>query len=155
MPWFGSYRRFLVRSGAHWPVGLAALLAAAPLGAQQDPPPAPFAPPPAAVPLQDDGLFASGFFLQMGFSFIVGLAVGFALKIAFKIALVVGGVLLVALFALQYAGLIDINWVEMESSYNGFAAWLGAYAGGLKDFMADHLSNTASFLGGLVVGVRL
>ena len=112
-------------------------------------PPAPGAPP-------DGGdLWSSGFFLRLGFSFIVGLAVGFALKFAFKIALVVGGILLVILFALQYGGLIDINWAGMESSYDGFVGWLGAYAGALKDFMAENLSSTASFTAGLLLGLRL
>jgi uncharacterized membrane protein (Fun14 family) len=112
--------------------------------------------PSAPAPASDGGeLWSSGFFLEMGFSFIVGLAVGFALKIAFKIALVLGGALLVVLFALQYAGLIDINWAGMESNYDGLVDWLGAYAGGLKDFMAENLSNTASFTAGLLVGLKL
>jgi len=148
--------------------------------AQQVPPPPPFGspqgepipsgplgpaypntPPPSSepaasvVPAVDSDLFSTGFFLQLGFSFIVGLAVGFALKIAFKIALVVGGIILIALFALQYVDLININWTGMESNYDNFVGWLSAYAGGLKDFMADNLSSTASFTGGLLVGLKL
>jgi uncharacterized membrane protein (Fun14 family) len=91
----------------------------------------------------------------MGFSFIVGLAVGFAAKVAFKIALIVGGLLLLALFAFQHAGLIDINWSGMESGYDGFAGWLSVYGSGLKDFMADNLSSAASFTAGLLVGLKL
>lgn len=42
---------------------------------------------PQVVPTaSEDDLFSSGFFLRLGFSFIVGLAVGFALKIAFTIS---------------------------------------------------------------------
>jgi uncharacterized membrane protein (Fun14 family) len=117
----------------------------------------PVPPGPTGAGLPPDGgeLWSTGFFLRLGFSFIVGLAVGFALKIAFKIALVVGGILLVVLFALQYAGVIDINWSGMESSYDGFVGWLGAYASGLKDFMAENLSSTASFTAGLLVGLKL
>lgn len=86
---------------------------------------------------------------------MVGLAVGYALKVAFKIALAVGGVLLLALFALQYSGVVEVNWSGMESNYDGLVEWLAAYAGALKDFMADNLSNAASFTGGLLVGLRL
>jgi uncharacterized membrane protein (Fun14 family) len=127
---------------------------------REEPPPGPFGPVPSdasapALPSDGGGLWSSGLFLRLGFSFIVGLAVGFALKIALKIALVVGGALLVILFALQYAGLIDINWSGMESNYDGIVEWLSAYAAGLKDFMAENLSSTASFSAGLLVGLRL
>ena len=93
--------------------------------------------------------------LNLGFSFIVGLAVGYAFKIAFKIALVGGGLLLIALFALQHAGLIGINWVGMEAGYDSFAAWFGAYASALKDLMTRNLSNAASFGAGLLLGLKL
>ena len=93
--------------------------------------------------------------LNLGFSFIVGLAVGYAFKIAFKIALVGGGLLLIALFALQHAGLIGINWVGMEAGYDSFAAWFGAYASALKDLMTRNLSNAAAFGAGLLLGLKL
>ena len=119
-------------------------------------PPAEF-PGPAASPATPESgdLFSPGFFLELGFSFVVGLAVGYALKVAFKIALVVGGVLLVALFGLQHAGLIDVNWTGMETGYDGIVGWLTAYAGALKEFMADHLTSAASFTAGLVIGLRI
>ena len=119
--------------------------------AQQGPPPAPV---PAPMPGEED-LFSSGFFLKLGFSFIVGMAVGYALKVAFKIALVVGGLVLVLLFALQYSGIIEVNWAGMESNYDGFVDWLAAYGSGLKDFMIDNLSSAASFTTGLILGLRL
>lgn len=100
-------------------------------------------------------LFSPGFFLKLGFSFIVGLAVGYALKVAFKIALIVGGLVLVLLFGLQYADIIEVNWAGIESNYDSFVGWLGAYAGALKDFMARNLSNAASFTAGLLLGLRL
>lgn len=103
---------------------------------------------------EESSLFSQGFFLRMGFSFIVGLAVGYALKVAFKIALVVGGVLLLLLFSLQYAGIIDVNWTGMESQYDGLVDWLAAYAVALKDFIADNLSSAASFTAGLLLGLR-
>jgi len=111
--------------------------------------------PPTQPSTEGTDLFSYGFFLRLGFSFIVGLAIGYALKVAFKIALAVGGLLLVLIFSLQYGGIIEVNWVGMEHSYNGLVDWLAAYAGGLKDFIANHLSSAASFTAGLVLGLRL
>ena len=118
--------------------------------------PPPFVPPASPAPPAAPGDFLTpGFFLELGFSFIVGLAIGFALKVAFKIALFFGGVLLIALFALQYADLIDIHWAGMEHHYNSLAAWLRAYGSGLKAFMAGNLPNAAAFTGGVLAGLRL
>jgi uncharacterized membrane protein (Fun14 family) len=117
--------------------------------------PAPGSPADALPAAEPADLFSAGFFLSLGFSFVVGLAIGFALKAAFKIALAVGGLLLIALFSLQYSGIIDVNWSGMQTHYDGFADWLTAYAGALKDFMADNLSSAASFTAGLLLGLRL
>lgn len=140
---------------------LAGALAKNPIAAQEflPPPQHPTHPsqlrPEPPVPPEAGDLFSPGFFLKLGFSFVVGLAVGYALKVAFKIALVVGGLLLVALFALQYSGIVEVNWAGMEASYDGSVDWLAAYAGALKDFMADNLSSAASFAAGLLLGLRL
>lgn len=119
--------------------------------AQQELPPIPPAPP---IPEEQD-LFSSGFLFRLGFSFIVGLAVGYALKVAFKVALVVGGLLLVLLFSLQYSSIVEVNWAGMESNYDGLVGWLAAYSTALKDFMAENLSSAASFTAGLLLGLRL
>ncbi len=103
----------------------------------------------------DPAIFSPEHLLNLGFSFIVGLAVGFAFKIAFKIALVGGGLLLIALFGLQHAGFIGINWAGMEVGYDSFAAWFGAYVGALKDFMSNNLSNAASFTAGILLGLKI
>ncbi len=103
----------------------------------------------------ENDLFSSGFFLRLGFSFMVGLAIGYALKVAFKVALVVGGLLLILLFSLQYSGMIEVNWAGMETSYDSFVDWLVAYGGVLKNFIADNLSSAASFTAGLLLGLRL
>jgi uncharacterized membrane protein (Fun14 family) len=112
--------------------------------------------PPDAVAPQDAGsLFSEAFFLRVGFSFIVGLAAGFALKVAFKIALVVIGVMLVGVFALQYAGLAEVDWSGVELQYDTGADWLGTQGGALLDFMGRNLPSVASFLAGLAVGLKL
>jgi uncharacterized membrane protein (Fun14 family) len=126
------------------------LAAAFPRALQSQPQPSPLQPGP-----DETDLLSSGFFLQLGFSFIVGLAVGYALKVAFKIAVAVGGLLLVLLFSLQYKGIIEVDWAGMESNYDSLVDWLTAYATGLKGFVADHLASAASFTSGLLLGMRL
>lgn len=99
-------------------------------------------------------LFTESFFLTLGFSFMIGLAMGFALKIAFKIALVVIGLMLLGIFGLQYAGLIDVNWSGVEVHYDGWVAWLSAFAGVFFGFVGDNLTSGVSFLAGLALGLK-
>ncbi|WP_295401098.1 FUN14 domain-containing protein [uncultured Thiocystis sp.] len=100
------------------------------------------------------GLFTESFFLTLGFSFMIGLAMGFALKVAFKIALLLIGLMLLGVFGLQYAGLVDINWSGIEAHYDGWMAWLSAFAGVFFAFVGDNLTSGASFLAGLALGLK-
>lgn len=95
------------------------------------------------------------FFLQLGFSFMVGLAAGFALKIAFKIALLMIGVILVGVFALQYAGLAEVDWSGVELQYDTGADWVGTQGEALLDFIGRNLPSAGSFLAGLALGLKL
>jgi len=109
-------------------------------------------PPPAAVA---SDFLSPGTLLGLGFSFVAGLAIGYALKVAFKIALLAGGLLFILIFALQYGGLIEVNWAGVETGYEGLVGFVGAYGGALKGFMAENLPNAASFSAGLLLGLRL
>jgi uncharacterized membrane protein (Fun14 family) len=110
---------------------------------------------PPANPTDPGALFNEAFFLRLGFSFLVGLAVGFALKVAFKIAIVVVGVVLLGVFGLQYAGLVDVNWSGVEVQYDTWAGWLRVQGGAFLDFVGANLSSGASFLAGLALGLKL
>jgi uncharacterized membrane protein (Fun14 family) len=101
------------------------------------------------------GLFNETFFLKLGFSFMVGLALGFALKVAFKVVLLVAGLILLGVFALQYAGILAVNWSGLEVHYNGWVDWFGANAGAFFDFIGSNLTSAASFMAGLVMGLKL
>jgi uncharacterized membrane protein (Fun14 family) len=121
---------------------------------------APAAPPPAPTePAANHsadigGMFDEVFFLKLGFSFMVGLAMGFALKVAFKIALLVMGLILLGIFALQYTGFIDVNWSGLEIHYDSWFDWLSANAGAFFGFVGDNLTSTASFIAGLALGLK-
>lgn len=108
----------------------------------------------AELPGDAGGLFSEAFFLKLGFSFMIGLAMGFALKVAFKIALLVMGLILLALFLLQYHGVIDVDWSGFEVHYDTWIDWLGAHAGVFFGFVGDNLTSAASFLAGLALGFK-
>lgn len=114
--------------------------------------------PPRAAPDALSGASAvidEAFFLKLGFSFMVGLAVGYALKIAFKLALIALGLILIGVFALQYEGLVRVDWSALEGHYDTWAGWLSANGSAFVDFMGDNLSNAASFVAGLLLGLKL
>ena len=107
------------------------------------------------APADSARLFNETFFLKLGFSFMVGLALGFALKMAFKLVLFVVGLLLLGVFALQYVGILDVNWSGLEIHYDGWVDWLGVNAGAFFDFIGGNLTSAASFTTGLVMGLKL
>jgi uncharacterized membrane protein (Fun14 family) len=111
--------------------------------------------PPAIAASDAASLLDEAFFLRLGFSFVVGLAAGFALKVAFKIALLVIGVVLVGVFALQYTGVAEVDWSGVELQYDTGADWVGTQGGALLDFMGRNLPSAASFLAGLALGLKL
>lgn len=107
------------------------------------------------APAEAAGLFNETFFLKLGFSFMIGLALGFALKMAFKLVLLVLGLILLGVFALQYVGILDVNWSGLEIHYNGWVDWLTVNAGAFFDFIGGNLTSAGSFMAGLVMGLRL
>ncbi len=112
--------------------------------------------PPNALPASDgSGLFNEAFLLKLGFSFMVGLAVGYALKIAFKLALIALGLILIGIFGLQYAGLVQVDWSGLELRYDTWADWLSVNGSDFLDFIGRNLSSAASFLAGLALGLKL
>lgn len=112
--------------------------------------------PAPAVPAADPGgAFTQAFFLELGFSFVVGLAVGYALKTALKIALAIVGVVLIGIFGLQYAGLAQVDWSGLEIRYDTWAQWLAVNGRAFLQFVGQNLSETASFAAGLALGLKL
>lgn len=111
---------------------------------------------PANTPVTDfAALFNESFFLKLGFSFVVGLAIGYALKFAFKIVLAMIGLFMIGIFALQYAGIAHVDWSGMETRYDVWAAWLSLNGPAFLDFIGNNLSSTASFVTGLAMGLKI
>lgn len=91
---------------------------------------------------------------RLGFSFVAGFAIAYALRVFMKITLFVLGGILIILFGLQYLGWISVDWSLFERGYDSFAAWVSANAGTFKDFVTGNLPSAASAVAGMVVGFK-
>lgn len=90
----------------------------------------------------------------MGFSFFVGFAIGFATRTFLKLFFFAAGTLFIALFLLQYNGIINVNWESFEGVYDNMIAWVSPHLGGLKNFITANLSSAGMAGLGLVLGLR-
>lgn len=89
---------------------------------------------------------------RLGFSAFVGFAIGYALRSFVKLALVALGFFFLALFGLQYAGLIEVRWAAMSERYDELSQSLGSGAKGAWSSMSILLPSAASATAGLVAG---
>lgn len=92
--------------------------------------------------------------LTMGCSFLVGLAMGTALKLALRITLVLSGIALLAIFALQYSGLLQVNWGALEWRAMSVFDKLVFSGNSFVVFVRANLSNAIGFTVGLIGGLR-
>lgn len=93
---------------------------------------------------------------QISFGALAGFAVGYALKKAGKAVALVLGLLFVALQLLAYYGLIDINWGVVQGHVDPLLEpeALGSLWQGLVGLLTFNITFAASFVPGLVVGLR-
>ncbi|MDX9911951.1 MAG: FUN14 domain-containing protein [Phycisphaerales bacterium] len=91
---------------------------------------------------------------RLGFSFIAGFAVAYALRAFVKMTLIVlgAGVLLVA--GLQYAGLVSVDWGAIASRWDGVSAWVHDNTRSFLGFLTGQLPSAASGVAGLAMGFR-
>jgi uncharacterized membrane protein (Fun14 family) len=94
-------------------------------------------------------------FLEMGTSFIIGLAIGYFFKKFFKILLLILGLGIVVLFVLESKGTIHVDDKMIES---GVSTGVDSF-NGLVTLVKDRLSNMkissgASAVAGFFAGVK-
>jgi len=89
---------------------------------------------------------------RAGFSFFVGFAVAFALRQFVKFSIVALGLFFLAMFGLQYAGLIEVKWAVMEDRYHAAGGWLGGQVESFKAFLTGYLPSAALATAGLAAG---
>ena len=96
----------------------------------------------------------SGPMMQLGFSFVAGFSIGYALAFFLKATAVVLGVLLLMLFGLQYVGVVDVNWLGVQSYYDALITWAQPHAGSFREFIASNLPSSGMAALGLFTGFK-
>ena len=96
----------------------------------------------------------SSLMTQVGFSFVVGFCIGLALAFFLKVTALIAGIIFLALFGLQYAGLVDVNWSALQSIYDGFITWMQPHASDFKGFIGSNLPSASLAFAGLWVGLK-
>lgn len=90
-----------------------------------------------------------------GLSFFVAFCIGYAMRAALKITMLAIGVLALAVFGLQYAGVIgEIDWSRAQQFWDDLTANLGEQFETAKDFVASSLPSAASGGVGLIAGFQ-
>lgn len=107
------------------------------------------------VPSAESGIHSwSPFFMKGGFSFIIGFAVGYAVRTFLKMSLLITGVVALAVFGLSYAGLVDVDWSTISGLFDDAMARVRAEAGHFKTFVTGSLPSASLAAVGLLLGFR-
>jgi len=91
---------------------------------------------------------------RLGFSFVAGFALAYAARTFLRISLLAMGVFLLALFGLEYAEVITVNWDTMREHYDTFASSIGSSFSDFRTFITGRLPSSAAGVAGLVLGFR-
>lgn len=90
-----------------------------------------------------------------GLSFFLAFCVGFAARAALKLLCLGVGAAALAIFGLQYAGLLgDFQWDRLASFWESGLAEVRGQVDGLRGFIAGRLPSAASGMIGMLVGFR-
>ncbi|HEY8424765.1 MAG TPA: FUN14 domain-containing protein [Limnochordales bacterium] len=94
---------------------------------------------------------------QAGLGFVLGLAVGYSLKKAIKVALLLVGAMTALFVGMAKMGFITIHWEALEAAYTGAVTQAGGARGALERIIAWFSSSIAaagSFSLGFWLGFR-
>ncbi len=99
--------------------------------------------------------FSSDFLLgNVGAPFLIGAAVGYFAKKMLKVALFVGGALIVLMFVGEYYGIFDLSDVQLQSAADTVAKGAKASGSFLVDRLTRITSKGVSAVGGFFVGFK-
>ena len=93
-------------------------------------------------------------YLEMGSSFLIGLAVGFFIKKSFKIGLFILGFGLIAMFFLESQGVFKIDDKVLEQSISQGADYFNYLVAAVKERITSFQTGVGA-LAGFVVGLKL
>ena len=90
---------------------------------------------------------------KLGFSFVVGFSIGYVLLIFLRTTAFLAGLVLLALFGLQYLGVLYLNWQNIETSYQSVLSWALPRAENFRDFITHNLSSSGMAAMGILTGL--
>jgi len=93
-------------------------------------------------------------YLEMGSSFVIGLAVGFFIKKSFKMVLFILGFALIASFYMESQGIFTINDKVLEESINNGMQYFDYLVAAVKERITSFQSGVGA-VAGFVVGLKL
>ncbi|MGK0205662.1 MAG: putative membrane protein (Fun14 family) [Planctomycetota bacterium] len=97
---------------------------------------------------------ASRGIFRLGFSFIAGFSIGTFLRAVLKLAAIVLGFWLVVTFLLAYAGLVTVEWDQIDALWNQFFGAIESEWGDFQAFMLGSLPATGLAVTGLAIGLK-
>ncbi len=107
------------------------------------------------VPVEDESAFSySPFFIKGGFSFLIAFCVGLAVRMFLKVTGLFVGVVALALFLLNKAGWVDVDWQTMSDQWDRFSGTIASQADGFKSFITGSLPAAGMGALGLFAGFK-
>ena len=108
----------------------------------------------AGVTAEEESLWAP-LFMKGGLSFAVAFAAGFALRTFMKLTMLMFGVVALAIFGLQKAGIVgEIDWSAAEAHWDTLTANVGQQFESFKTFVTGSLPSAGAGTVGLISGFR-
>ncbi|HEX5052592.1 MAG TPA: FUN14 domain-containing protein, partial [Planctomycetota bacterium] len=96
---------------------------------------------------------AKGVF-RLGFSFVAGFCIGSFLRAALKMAAIAVGFWLFLTFVLAWYGIVNVDWLAIQSLWDRFAANVATEWGNFQTFMTGSLPAAGLAVTGLAVGLK-
>lgn len=92
--------------------------------------------------------------VKLGFSLVVGMALGVFLRSFLKVTLGVLGLILLVQFGLEYAGWAEIQWDTISANFDNFWSKLGDEFSSFKEFIQGRLPSSGALATGFYAGVK-
>jgi len=92
-------------------------------------------------------------FLEMGSSFVIGLAVGYFLKKSFKAVLFILGFALIVLFYMESQGLFSLNEAMLDSGVSTGIDYFKSIVSALQERLTSFTSGVGA-VAGFLVGIK-
>lgn len=97
----------------------------------------------------------SALLTNISFSFFVGLCLGYVFRFLLKIILILCGLVLLLLFGLEYAEVVNVNWASLGQYYDAFLVWLKPHASNFQEFIKSNLPSAGLATAGFLLGFGL